>query len=248
MLADKEIDLDPELTQDLLDILNDGDMEEDEGDQQLEQYEGAVAAAAAFVGSFKRPPSEQKVPDDMDYLDNEQMESEFYSCDDNEKEFTGDVEDDPEMAEMLKMLEEAEGDLEGAGDDELAHLMDSFDTMEAKKSEDRKKSLKRPVDNTEVQAETDKKVKKSDDRKKSLVKKSIDSQKVSETAQKAKSIDESILRPVPSFLSGITIAPDAEEQGVSFEDEAKVEVIATPLKGNIFLHECNFVKGKAHFL
>ena len=208
-------------------------MEEDEGDQQLEQYEGAVAAAAAFVGSFKRPPSEQKVPD-IDYLDTDQMETEFYSCDDNEKEFTGDVEDDPEMAEMLKMLEDAEGDLEGAGDEELANLMDSFDSAEAKKSDEKKKSLKRPVDNVAIPAETDKKAKKSDDnRKKSLVKKSVDSQDVSETAQQAKTLDESILRPVPSFLSGITIAPDAEEQGVSFEDEAKVEVIATPLKGNV---------------
>ena len=39
------------------------------------------------------------------------------------------------------------------------------------------------------------------------------------------------MRPVPSFLSGITITPDAEEQGVSFEDDAIVETISTVTKG-----------------
>ena len=196
--TDKEIALDPELTQDLLDILNDEDMEEDEGDAQLEQYEGAVAAAAAYVGSFKEVPKAHE-----DYLDAEPMDSEFYSCDDeNEggKDFSGDIEDDPEMAEMLKMLEDAKGDLEGAQDEDLEQLMQSFDSQD----QERKKSLKRPP---------------------------AADQQVPEIEKKAKTLDETILRPIPSFLSGIAIAPDAEEQGVSFESEAKVETIATMTKG-----------------
>merc|ERR1711981_668773 len=48
----------------------------------------------------------------------------------SEKEFSGDVEDDPEMAEMLKMLEEAKGDLEGAQEKDLAQLMESFEGEE----------------------------------------------------------------------------------------------------------------------
>ena len=51
-----------------------------------------------------------------DYLDaDEPMEdTQFYSDEKvSEKEFSGEVEDDPEMAEMLKMLEDAKGDLEG---------------------------------------------------------------------------------------------------------------------------------------
>ena len=170
------------MTQDLLDILNDDDDMEDEGDAQMEQYEGAVAAAAAYVTSFKEVPKTHE-----DYLDTEPMEAEFYSCDDEEagKDFSGDIEDDPEMAEMLKMLEDAKGDLEGAPDEDLEQLMQSFDSQEQEK----KKSLKRPP-------ATD--------------------QQVPEIEKKAKTLDEAILRPVPAFLSGITITPDAEEQGVSY--------------------------------
>merc|ERR1712141_998316 len=111
-------------------------------------------------------------------------EAEFYSCDDEEagKDFSGDIEDDPEMAEMLKMLEDAKGDLEGAPDEDLEQLMQSFDSQDQEK----KKSLKRPP-------ATD--------------------QQVPEIEKKAKTLDEAILRPVPAFLSGITITPDAEEQG-----------------------------------
>merc|ERR1711936_1053219 len=65
-----------------------------------------------------------------DYIDtDEPMEdTQFYSDEKvSEKEFSGDVEDDPEMAEMLKMLEDAKGDLEGAQEKDLAKLMESLD-------------------------------------------------------------------------------------------------------------------------
>merc|ERR550532_1834481 len=184
--------------------------EEDAGDAQMEQYEGAVAAAAAFVTSFKEVPKAHE-----DYLDTEPMEAEFYSCDDeNEggKDFSGDIEDDPEMAEMLKMLEDAKGDLEGAPDEDLEQLMQSFDS---KDQDQKKKSLKRPPAADQQVPEIEKKAK----------------TQVPEIEKKAKTLDEAILRPVPSFLSGITITPDAEEQGVSFEDDAIVETISTVTKG-----------------
>merc|ERR1712141_995422 len=57
------------------------DEEEDAGDAQMEQYEGAVAAAAAFVTSFKEVPKAHE-----DYLDTEPMEAEFYSCDQENEE------------------------------------------------------------------------------------------------------------------------------------------------------------------
>merc|ERR1711976_612243 len=69
------------------------------------------------------------------------------------------------------------------------------------------------------------------EKKKSLKRPPAADQQVPEIEKKAKTLDETILRPIPSFLSGIAIAPDAEEQGVSFESEAKVETIATMTKG-----------------
>merc|ERR1711902_370591 len=68
-----------------------------------------------------------------DYLDtDEPMEdTQFYSDEKvTEKEFSGEVEDDPEMAEMLKMLEDAKGDLEGAQEKDLAKLMESLEGEE----------------------------------------------------------------------------------------------------------------------
>ena len=88
---DKEIELDPELTQDLLDILNDED--EEMADEEYEEPQGA----AGFVGHY-------------DYLGGDEVE---FSDEGEEAEFSGNVEEDPEMAEMLKMIEEAQGDLEG---------------------------------------------------------------------------------------------------------------------------------------
>merc|ERR1712212_313741 len=85
-----------------------------------------------------------------DYIDaDEPMEdTQFYSDEKvSEKEFSGDVEDDPEMAEMLKMLEEAKGDLEGAQEKDLAQLMESFDEgVVAKPGVKRKSSVNKGTD------------------------------------------------------------------------------------------------------
>lgn len=110
---EKEIAIDPELTQDLLDILNDEDEEMMEDDDEME---GAIG--------YTGPPITAEDLDDPMLLE----ESEFYSeAAEDTKEFSGDIEDDPEMAEMLLMLEAAKGDLEGAGEEDLETLMSSFD-------------------------------------------------------------------------------------------------------------------------
>merc|ERR1712004_778648 len=94
----------------------------------------------------------------------------------------------------------------------MGQLMQSFDS---KDQDQKKKSLKRPPAADQQVPEIEKKAK----------------TQVPEIEKKAKTLDEAILRPVPAFLSGITITPDAEEQGVSFEDDAKVDTMSTPLKG-----------------
>ena len=111
-----------------------------------------------------------------DYIDDPNMESEFYSCDDDEagKEFSGDIEDDPEMAEMLKMLEAAKGDLEGAKEEDLAKLMmENFDNVE----------------------ETQKAVKRKSDLADQVV------PEMSKSSKEAKIAD--VLRPVPAFIGKI---------------------------------------------
>ena len=111
---DAEIELDPEMSQDLLDLLND----EDEDMMEEETYEEPIGAVG-YAGPLP------------DYIDEEPMQdNNFYYDDDEivaEKECSGDVEDDPEMAEMLKMIEDAKGDLEGAHEKDLAKLMACVD-------------------------------------------------------------------------------------------------------------------------
>lgn len=174
---DKEIALDPELTQDLLDILNDEDEEMVE-DEDYDEPQGMIwekwpkkeSKIGLFLGAvgYTGP-----LPD---YIDDPNMESEFYSCDDDEagKEFSGDIEDDPEMAEMLKMLEAAKGDLEGAKEEDLAKLMmENFDNVE----------------------ETQKAVKRKSDLADQVV------PEMSKSSKEAKIAD--VLRPVPAFIGKI---------------------------------------------
>ena len=101
---DKEIALDPELTQDLLDILNDEDAEMLE--EEEEDFE-PVQGAAGFSGQY-------------DYLD-EPMDSEFYG-DEEKLEEEKLEEEDPEMVEMMKMLEEAEKDFKEEDLDKFLNL------------------------------------------------------------------------------------------------------------------------------
>ena len=110
---DAEIELDPEMSQDLLDLLND----EDEDMMEEETYEEPIGAVG-YAGPLP------------DYIDEEPMQDNNFYYDDEivaEKECSGDVEDDPEMAEMLKMIEDAKGDLEGAHEKDLAKLMACVD-------------------------------------------------------------------------------------------------------------------------
>merc|ERR1712045_356954 len=168
------IDMDPELTQDLLDILNDEDQDMEE-EEVYEEPQGAVG----YTG-----PLPDYIDDGIEPMEDAQLYSDEVV--DAKKEFSGDVEDDPEMAEMLKMLEEAKGDLDGAHEKDLAELMESFEG-EGEESV-AKPDLKRKSDHQEP----DQVVPQSQD----------------EEAKKQKVIG-SVLRPMPGFLSGIAIQPDA---------------------------------------
>merc|ERR1711956_54918 len=110
---DAEIELDPEMSQDLLDLLND----EDEDMIEEEAYDQPIGAVG-YTGPLP------------DYIDEEPMQDNNFYYDDEivaEEECSGDVEDDAEMAEMLKMIEDAKGDLEGAHEKDLAKLMACVD-------------------------------------------------------------------------------------------------------------------------
>ena len=129
---DAEIELDPEMSQDLLDLLND----EDEDMIEEETYEEPIGAVG-YAGPLP------------DYIDEEPMQDNNFYYDDEivaEKECSGDVEDDPEMAEMLKMIEDAKGDLEGAHEKDLAKLMDSFDEESTGKPGLKRKSVNQHLD------------------------------------------------------------------------------------------------------
>merc|ERR1739844_552727 len=108
---------DPELTQDLLDILNDEDQDMEE-EEVYEEPQGAVG----YTG-----PLPDYIDDGIEPMEDAQLYSDEVV---DKKEFSGDVEDDPEMAGMLKMLEEAKGDLDGAHEEDLAELMESFEGEE----------------------------------------------------------------------------------------------------------------------
>merc|ERR1712228_1125852 len=176
------------------DILNDEDQEMEE--EVYEEPQGAVG----YTG-----PLPDYIDDGIEPMEDTQLYSDEVV---DKKEFSGDVEDDPEMAEMLKMLEEAKGDLDGAHEEDLAELMESFEGEEEEETV-AKPGLKRKSDNQEP----DQVVPQSQD----------------EEAKKQKVIG-SVLRPMPGFLSGIAIQPDAEEIPISFDEEAKVDTISTPTK------------------
>merc|ERR1711997_1006010 len=93
------------------------------GDEEMEEEFEEPQGAVGYTGPL---------PDYLDVPDEAMEDTQFYSDDkvSDEKEFSGDVEDDPEMAEMLKMLEEAKGDLEDAQEKDLEKLMESFDGAE----------------------------------------------------------------------------------------------------------------------
>ena len=228
---DKEIQMDPELSGDLLELLAD-----EEDIEMMEEGDEEVIAVVPQASGYAGP-----LPD---YLD----DSELHSCDDTQKTEDlsgGDLEEeDPEMVEMLKMLDQAKGDLEGAKEDELAHLMEHFDNEEMflKKLEEhklKKATLKRK------ESATDQEVPKSkgEEVKKQKVVSPLDIIRaskaraaVSSTAQPSSKETGNSIPPVPQVprsLESIAIQPDAEEKPISFDQEANTEVISTPTKGRV---------------
>ena len=254
---DAQVGLDPELSQDLLEFLDD----EDEGDEDYESMdvdivrqvpeESNVGAAASV---YSNVPS---VPDYMDepiYEDIDDLKS-------------VDIEDDPEMAEMLKMLEHAKGDLEGAKEEELAHLMEHFDNEEMfhKKLEEhkiKKAALKRPgadqVVPSSVKGKDDQTKKKKimspleaiqlakakkaglpspSEAKKAFLPSPSATSSSTTTATSSSTTTEkqktNSLKPPAGFMGGIAVQPNSEEKPVSFEEDAKIDTISTITKGRV---------------
>ena len=214
---DAEIALDPELSQDLLELL-----EGDEGDEFMEDVSSTHEVPEVGASGFSGP-----LPD---YIDEP---SDFHSCDETQDdELTGDIEDDPEMAEMLKMLEHAKGDLEGAKEEELAHLMEHFDNEEMfqKKLQEhkmKKTSLKRKESDQVVPQSRE------EDAKKKKVVSPLDIMRAAKANKAAQQPQEQTIMRTPAFADGIAVQPNAEEKPVSFDEMANVDTISAPTKGRV---------------
>ena len=252
---DKEISLDPELSQDLLEFLDEDD-EGVDGDESMD-VDIVHVVPEESSSNIGAPSGYSNVPSVPDYMDEP---SEFY--DDTKDDLKSvDIEDDPEMAEMLKMLEHAKGDLEGAKEEELAHLMEHFDNEEMfhKKLEEhkiKKATLKRPSGADQVVPSGS--VVKDDPAKKKKIlspleaiqlakaKKALpspsnqSSSKTSTTTTTSSTTSSSTtieklnnsLKP-PGYMDGIAVQPNSEEKPVSFEEDAKIDTISTPTKGRV---------------